>query len=92
MKLQSLTPLGELLSHVLGLALVVACHTIEEVWEKDEAQNHKKHHNLDADNEPKRLAHSHTAEAVIVEIEYPFEPVLISAVNGVGRLFHEFEA
>ena len=43
---------------------------IEKVWEKQQLDDDKKDEYLDADDEPQRFAHSHTAETIIVEMEH----------------------
>ena len=42
-----------------------------EVREEEQLDDNKKDKDLDGDDEPQRLAHSHAAESIIVQVEHP---------------------
>ena len=61
----------QLLTDVLGLFLLRVTLGVQEVGEKQQFEDEKHDEQLDADDEPQRLAHSHAAEAIIIQMEYP---------------------
>jgi hypothetical protein len=68
---------------VLGLFLVGVALGTQEIGEKDHLDDDKKDEQLDAYDEPQRLAHGHTAESIVVEMENARpEALIILAVVG----------
>ena len=57
------------MTDVLGLFLVGVALGTQEIGEKDHLDDDKKDEQLDAYDEPQRLAHGHTAESIVVEVE-----------------------
>ena len=70
-------PVGELMAHVLGLLLLAVTLGVQEVREEKQLDDDEENEQLDADDEPQRLAHSHAAESVIVQVEYPRPETLL---------------
>lgn len=61
---------GELMSHILGLLLVVVALGVQEVGEENQFDDDKEDEQLDADDEPQALAHSHAAESIVIQMEH----------------------
>lgn len=62
---------NDLMAHIFGLFLLGVTLGTQEVGEEYQPDDHKENKQLDADNQPQGLAHSHAAEPIIVEIEDP---------------------
>ena len=62
----------QVLQHVVGTLLVVGEVRAEKIGEEEHLQHGHDEHDLDDDDLPQRPAHRHAAEAVTVEVEYPF--------------------
>ena len=60
----------ELVAHIFGLLLLAVTLGVQEVREEKKLDDDEENEQLDADDEPQRLAHSHAAEAVIVQVEH----------------------
>jgi hypothetical protein len=61
----------QLLTDVLGLFLLRVTLGVQEVGEKQQFEDEKHDEQLNADDEPQRLAHGHAAEAIIIQMEDP---------------------
>jgi hypothetical protein len=66
------------MTDILGLLLLGFTLGIQEVREEKHLDDHKKDKQLDADNQPQGLTHSHAAEAIIIQVEH----------TGPESLFH----
>jgi hypothetical protein len=60
----------QLVTDVLGLFLVGVALGTQEIGEKDHLDDDKEDEQLDADDEPQRLAHGHAAESIIIQMEH----------------------
>jgi len=65
----SLLTVGQLMTHILGLLLVVIALGAQEVREEKHLDDDKEDEQFDADNQPQRLTHSHAAESIIVQMK-----------------------
>ena len=59
------------MAHILGLLLFGVTLGVQEVGEEEQFDDNEKDKELDADDEPQRLAHSHAAEAIVVQMKHP---------------------
>jgi len=57
------------MAHIFGFLLIGVALGAQEIREKYHLDNEKEDKQLDADNEPQGLAHSHAAESIVVEVE-----------------------
>ena len=61
---------SQLMAYILGLLLLAVTLGVQEVREEKQFDDYKKDENLDADDDPQRLAQGHAAEAIIIEMEH----------------------
>ena len=59
------------MANIFGLFFLGITLGVQEVREEDHLDDDKKDKQLDADDEPQRLAHSHAAEPIVVQMERP---------------------
>ncbi len=57
------------MANVFRLLLLSATLGVQEIREKQELDDNKEDKQLNRNNQPQRLAHGHTAETIIVEME-----------------------
>lgn len=58
------------MTDILGLFLFGITLGAQEVRKEKEFDDYKEYKQLDADDDPQRLTHSHTAEAIIVQMKH----------------------
>ena len=61
---------GELMANVLRLLLLGIALGIQEIREENHLDDDKEDKQFDGNDEPQRLAHSHAAESIVVEMEH----------------------
>ena len=62
---------SQLVAHILGLLLLGVTLGVQEVGEEEQFDDDKKDEDLDGDDKPQRLAHSHAAEAIVIQMKHP---------------------
>ena len=58
------------MADILGLLLLWVKLGVQEVRKEKQFNDDKEDKDLDGDDEPQRLAHSHAAESIIVQMEH----------------------
>ena len=58
------------MADIFGLFLLGVTLGVQEVGKEKQFDDDKKDKDLDGDDEPQRLAHSHAAESIIVQMEH----------------------
>ena len=59
----------QLMANVFRLFLLSVTLAVQEIREKDHLDDDEEDKQLDADNQPQRLAHGHAAESIIIQME-----------------------
>ena len=60
----------QLMANVFRLFLLSVTLAVQEIREKDHLDDDKEDKQFDGNDEPQRLAHSHAAESIVVEMEH----------------------
>ena len=60
----------QLVAHIFGLFLLGRALGTQEVGEKEQFNDDKEDKDLDGNDEPQRLANSHAAESIVVQMEH----------------------
>jgi len=58
------------MAHILGLLLLGVTLGVQEVGEEKQLDDNKKDEQLDANDQPQCLTHSHAAEAIVIQMEH----------------------
>ena len=71
----------KLLTDILGFLLFGITLGVQEVREEQHLDDDKEDEQFDANDEPQRLAHSHTAETIVIQVEHPPPETVIIVLN-----------